>query len=426
MKNFIKKLNIKLITSLAIVAVFSFSLTAFGAWTQPDNNPPTSNNIYAPINVGANTQEKVGSLIVGGLATPVFLLSSGSDLEGKVLTSDASGFGTWQSAGSGSVPSGNSGETLRHDGSGWVSNNFLYNDGSAIGIGTQSPGEQLEITGNILMPSTTSTPTGVIYKGSNAFLHDYGSNSVFLGSGAGNFTQTGTNNIGVGRRALESLVTGVNNVGVGTLALNLNQGGNNNVAIGREALESIRNGNSNIAIGYRAMDRANSGDNNTFLGARTGFAGSLNDAYLTAPGVDNSTALGADAEVSDSNQIRLGDDNVVTILGKVMFQAASDKRFKKNIKDLDLGLEFIQDLRPVSYQMKSDKHDKESFGFIAQEIEESLGDRDTMLIYTELTEEGMKYMRHTDLIAPLVKAVQEQQEEIEYLKKEIERLKANQ
>tara|TARA_Y100000385_G_scaffold113584_1_gene117869 strand:+ start:1471 stop:2148 length:678 start_codon:yes stop_codon:yes gene_type:complete len=45
----------------------------------------------------------------------------------------------------------------------------------------------------------------------------------------------------------------------------------------------------------------------------------------------------------------------------------SDIRLKKNIKEITNGLEIINKLRPVSFKWK--KNNKESIGFIAQEIE---------------------------------------------------------
>ncbi|MDD3878093.1 MAG: hypothetical protein PHT69_15850 [Bacteroidales bacterium] len=66
---------------------------------------------------------------------------------GKVLTSDALGNATWQE--SSSIPSGSTGKTLRHDGSAWIANSLLYNDGSNIGIGTTAPTQKLDVNGSI-------------------------------------------------------------------------------------------------------------------------------------------------------------------------------------------------------------------------------------------------------------------------------------
>ena len=39
------------------------------------------------------------------------------------------------------------GDTLRFDGSSWVRNNLLYNDGTAIGIADQTPSYLLDVGG---------------------------------------------------------------------------------------------------------------------------------------------------------------------------------------------------------------------------------------------------------------------------------------
>ncbi len=50
----------------------------------------------------------------------------------------------------GPLVAGTSGQTLRHDGTNWVANSNLYNNGTAVGIGTVSPGGLLEVSaGNI-------------------------------------------------------------------------------------------------------------------------------------------------------------------------------------------------------------------------------------------------------------------------------------
>ena len=49
----------------------------------------------------------------------------------------------------GGLPTGTSGQTLRHDGTNWVANSLLFNDGGNVGIGTTSPGAKLEVAGAI-------------------------------------------------------------------------------------------------------------------------------------------------------------------------------------------------------------------------------------------------------------------------------------
>src|SRR5690606_32310731 len=50
------------------------------------------------------------------------------------------------------VGSGTTGQTLRHDGDGWVANSILTNDGTNVGIGITNPSSPLHIN------SSTGTP----------------------------------------------------------------------------------------------------------------------------------------------------------------------------------------------------------------------------------------------------------------------------
>jgi len=88
------------------------------------------------------------------------------------------------------------------------------------------------------------------------------------------------------------------------------------------------------------------------------------------------------------------------------WQSTSDERLKTDIQDLDATARLLQ-LRPRDYLWKSqetsDEPSKRSFGFIAQEVKE---------VFPELvgvSPDGMFSVEYTGLIAPLVKAIQEQQ-----------------
>jgi hypothetical protein len=89
---------------------------------------------------------------------------------GTILTNDGSGNLSWAVA-SGGLPAGINGQTLRHDGTNWVANNFLYNNGTRIGIGTTTPNQLLElvgpensgidvITGSLTYRQSVNTSTG--------------------------------------------------------------------------------------------------------------------------------------------------------------------------------------------------------------------------------------------------------------------------
>jgi hypothetical protein len=102
----------------------------------------------------------------------------------------------------------------------------------------------------------------------------------------------------------------------------------------------------------------------------------------------------------------------------------SDERDKTNITDLDLGLEFVDSLRPVSWTWNDRSGyvgTRKHMGFVAQEIAATLGDDASdrgVWIHTESTEEtdeegntvttlDRQGLRYSELMAPMVKAIQE-------------------
>lgn len=66
---------------------------------------------------------------------------SGGDFEGY----DGSMWKSLTATGGSGLPAGGAGQTLRHNGSAWIATSNLYNSGTAIGLGTTSPGRDLHI-----------------------------------------------------------------------------------------------------------------------------------------------------------------------------------------------------------------------------------------------------------------------------------------
>lgn len=53
------------------------------------------------------------------------------------------------------IPGSVAGDTLRYNGTDWIRNNFLYNDGTKIGIGTFTPSAKLDVNGDALINNLT-------------------------------------------------------------------------------------------------------------------------------------------------------------------------------------------------------------------------------------------------------------------------------
>jgi Rad3-related DNA helicase len=168
---------------------------------------------------------------------------------------------------------------------------------------------------------------------------------------------------------LENNTIGFGNTGVGSEALLNKTTGDQNTAIGYFSGSNITSGTNNITIGYNAQVPNNAGN----------------------------------------NQIRLGNASISYAGIQVGWTITSDRRWKENIEPSNLGLGFISKLNPVSYTRINDENHRTEYGLIAQEVEEvlkecGLADKTGMLT---VTVEGMYELRYNDLIATMIKAMQE-------------------
>ena len=111
--------------------------------------------------------------------------------------------------------------------------------------------------------------------------------------------------------------------------------------------------------------------------------------------------------------------------GTVAYRALynmSDIRMKDNIQDITLGLDAVKELRPVSFDWNEPDKGKNVLGFIAQEVEDT-SLKQLVGNYKDDNIADLKSLNKEGLIPVLVKAIQEQQEQIEALQSEINTLK---
>lgn len=357
----------------------------------------------------------------------------------------------------------NSGNPWNRAGSG--SYNVIMNPGQA----TPPAGQAIVAIG---YEAGNSIGSGSVAIGKYAGYNQTGQRSVFIGELSGYSSGSGSGNVGVGRSALQR-VTGSSNVGigrgagakitsssdntvVGTYAIAQGAGctGNKNVAIGKYSLAYHTSGTHTVAVGYEAgyysygMSKSvllgsfaggsASGNNNICIGYKSGKTGGnlSNGQKNTIIGSDtggittgnNNVVLGASATASATgvtNEITLGDSNISTIRAQVTsITALSDERDKTNIIDIPVGLDFVEEMRPVKFDWNrrdGSKQGEGQVGFIAQDLQSLERDygveQYTQLVYNSNPER----LEATPLNAfpIIVKAIQELSEKIDNLQQQI-------
>jgi hypothetical protein len=95
----------------------------------------------------------------------------------------------------------------------------------------------------------------------------------------------------------------------------------------------------------------------------------------------------------------------------------SDARLKKNITDLNYGLYSVMKMRPVQYDWKDDSEKMKKIGFLAQELKKIIPEA----VAGDENKETLA-VNYVEIIPVLVKAIQEQQQQIEELKKQVLKL----
>jgi len=255
----------------------------------------------------------------------------------------------------------------------------------------------------------SNTAYGVYALGSNTA----GSLNTAHGNAALYSNSTGSYNTAVGVAGLLSNTTGSNNTASGYQALYSNIEGEYNTALGNNASYANSAGWYNTAIGSVALQSNTTGSANTALGF---------GADVTASDLINATAIGSGAKVNASNKVRIGNTEVAVIEGQVPLTTTSDQRYKNHIQDLPLGVDFINRLRPVEYIRNNNQTQTKEWGVIAQELKQTLVDVDYKnagIVSEDSTPQKYLTVRYNDFLAPMIKAIQEQQQTIQEQQKTI-------
>lgn len=435
-------------TAFGALALFSntsgYYNTAVGAWSLYSN---TIGNYNTAVGVQA-LQYCTGSdnTAVGNGA----LTSNTNGLDNVALGSQALGIGTlnrtiaigkqagWYHTGDDSVAIGFQALSA-------PSSSGLYN----IAIGSASLGSATTANSNVAVGrrSAAALTTG---SGNTAI-----GNDAMVGSGV---ACTGSNNVAIGNTASPNITSGYQNVSVGPNAGAALGSGFNNTFVGRYAAQSVTSGAGNIAIGEQSLIATTTGNYNTAVGTGT----------TSGAAYGNTTMLGYQATVTGSDQVQLGNAFTTTYAYGAV-QNRSDVRDKADVQDTALGLDFIKALRPVDFRWDmrddyrtaapespadeateeekaahaeamqqwrqanalgnlqhdgSNKRSRLHHGLIAQQVKsacDSLGiDFGGYQDHSIKGGEDVLSLGYEELIAPLIKAVQQLSAEVEQLKAQVQ------
>jgi len=295
---------------------------------------------------------------------------------------------------------------------------------------------------------------------SSGTANSLGTGNTFLGEDTGSANTLGSSNTFVGENAGKANVDNSSNTYIGNNAGATSFGGNKNTFIGQDAGFGNTLGDLNTFLGENAGKANSSGDNNTFIGqnaASTSETGDNNTALgaaitFSSTGLVNSTALGYATVMDASNKVMVG-NNAVTAIGGFSSWTTfpSDGRLKSRVKENVGGLNFILQLRPVTYTVDAmkiarnlypapadtiltgaflaslkEKSKKVQTGFIAQEVETAAKRSKYTFsgVVPPVGQNGTYGLNYAEFTVPLVKAVQEFHQDYETLKEDFQAIKA--
>lgn len=349
----------------------------------------------------------------------------GSYAGGNIATGDGNsgiGFNSLTSLTSGTSNSAIGTNSLR--------NNTTGSSNVAIGanaIYTNTVGSSITAIGSSALYANTSGSSNTAVGANSLISNTQGNSNTALGNNSMYNNTLGGSNTSVGVSSMFTNTIGASNTAIGNGALYKNANGSTNTAIGNSALYYATS-NANTAVGANALFTLTYGENNTALG---------NNADISFDSLNNTTTLGYAAISTGNNQVTLGNINITAVRSAGTYGTLSDGRFKENVVENVSGLDFILQLRPVTYTInteklhnfnnklsKSKKMKPEEYaaasavvhtGFIAQEVEEAANKLHFNFdgIYKPTNATDNYSLSYGQFVVPLVKAVQELNKKVE-------------
>jgi hypothetical protein len=158
---------------------------------------------------------------------------------------------------------------------------------------------------------------------------------VSIGSYSAGSSQSVAIGAGAVTPATKSVAIGYNSAAAGS-----------SVSIGWSAA-AANTGGQFVAIGDGSLGLCTTGNSNTAIGYSSGLYNVDGSSFTTFNGC---TFLGAHTRVSGSSQLQLGNSSSL-VYSQQAINLRSDVRDKTDIRSTVLGLEFISKLRPVDYRL---------------------------------------------------------------------------
>jgi Chaperone of endosialidase len=282
-------------------------------------------------------------------------------------------------------------------------------------VGTFALGSPTEYENNL---GSGNTATGYAALASNtSHTAPNGSYNTANGSWALHANTTGYNNTALGYNALLKNTTGLGNASQGVFALQNNTSGDRNSALGNQALLGNTTGSYNLGLGFAAGLNITTGSNNIDIGGPAGSASESNTIRIGLTSASGAQPAHSATYVAGiyNTSLQSGSLPVYVDSAGQLSVGTSSERFKTGIVPMSVGTKKLQQLRPVSFFLKSDPKGAVQYGLIAEEVDK---------IYPELVVRDdtgkIQGIRYDELAPILLNEVQLQLTEVATLKQQVE------
>jgi hypothetical protein len=371
------------------------------------------------------TPNGTGEIVIGsGSASGKITTSGANDLVLDTNAGSSSGSITITDAADGDI-------TLAPNGSGSnvFTGNFTLNGSttsSKLGVSVTNP---CILIGPNAGDSISSGSGNIVAIGKDAATDvSSGNNSVAISMGALKAATTAHSNIGIGINSLSgassTAFTGFENVGIGVYAGKVLEGASNrNVFIGGWSGQNVTTGDFNTCVGAFSGQHISTGGNNTCIGR---------SASVSSGSASHRIVISSDdVQWTTDDSVFIGksiSSGLSSNYGNGTWSVESDLRIKKELDPVTIGLDFINDLNPVSFKMREASDvsaeddpeiadrllkadfapDSKRYGFIAQEVKSAMDNHNAsdFPAYSS-SSDGVGRVGAGDFVIPLVKAVQE-------------------